>query len=222
MQSAPSPHGPIEAVIFDLDGVLVSSIPAHYEAFRRTFAAEGRDFDFAEYLEIGAGASREVLLRRVLGDLEEARLDHLMHEKERHIRELIAERGLEPIPGARAFVAEVRRRGLRTAVATASRTPDLLLGGAGMSGIFDAVVDRTQVERTKPAPDLFLLAAARVGASPRRALVFEDSPSGVAAGIAAGMRVIALTTSEPAERLAAAHGIFDSFAEIDLDYWLSG
>jgi HAD superfamily hydrolase (TIGR01509 family) len=213
---------PIEAVIFDLDGVLVSSIPAHFEAFRRTFAAVGREFRFDEYIEIGAGASREVLIRRVLGgDVPQAQFDLLMREKERHIREIVAGEGLTPIPGARAFVDAVRRRGRKTAVATASRTPGLLLDGAGLGGLFDVVVDRHQVERSKPAPDLYLRAASELAVDPRRSLVIEDAPAGVEAALAAGMRVIALTTSEPPDRLLAAHAVVGGFADIDLDRWLS-
>lgn len=208
----------IEAAIFDLDGVLVSSIPLHFEAFRRTFAAEGRKFTFEEYLRVGAGAAREVLIRRILGELDESKLAVLMRAKEDHVRDLIAERGLELVPGAREFVAGVRKRGLRTAVGTSSRTPDLLLGDR-FAGLFDAIVDRTQVVRPKPAPDVFLEAAERLGVEPAHCVVFEDSPAGVAAGLAAGMTVVALTTSEPPSRLAAAHRIVSGFDRVDVDAW---
>ncbi|HLU47107.1 MAG TPA: HAD family phosphatase [Planctomycetota bacterium] len=213
------PKTAIEAVIFDLDGVLVSSIPIHYEAFRRTFAAEGRAFTFEDYLAIGAGAARDVLLRRVLGELEDAKLAELMAAKEHHVRDLIVERGLEEVPGAREFVAAVRARGCRTAVGTSSRTPALLLGD-GFDGLFDAIVDRTQVSRPKPDPEIFLLAAERLGIAPERCLVLEDSPAGVEAGLAASMTVIALTTSEPPSRLERAHAVLSGYDAIDLDEWI--
>ena len=112
-----------------------------------------------------------------------------------------------------------RAEGWQLAVATASRTPDLLLDGAGFGGLFDVVVSRDDVERTKPAPDLYLRAAADLGVDPARCVVIEDSPAGIASGVAAGMRVIALTTSEPPPRLSQADEIVDGFEAIDLDAW---
>ena len=222
MAASDRPRPPaVRAVIFDLDGVLVSSAGVHYEAFRRTFADAGRELSFPEYLRIGIGAARDVLIRRVLGDdLPEERLAELMAAKARHVEECIAEQGLEPVEGARSFVGEARRRGLATAVATASRTPALLLSGAGLDGLFDVVVDRNDVERTKPHPDLYLAAAQRLSVPPESCLVIEDSPAGIGAALAAGMRVIALTTTQPAESLAGAHAIAGGFDEIDLDTWL--
>lgn len=212
--------GAVQAVIFDLDGVLVSSIPVHVEAYKRTFAAEGREFTHEEYMRSGAGASREVLIRRVMGEIPEEKLSELMAAKERHARECVAERGLEPIPGAREFVEAVKGRGLKTAVATGSRSPELLLGGAGLADLFEVVVDRRDVEHPKPHPEIYALTTRRLGVSPTSCIALEDSPPGVEAALAAGLRVIALTTTEPADRLVAAHRVVASFGEIDLDDWL--
>src|SRR5688500_19361884 len=75
----------VRAVIFDLDGVLVWSVPMHWRAFERTFAAEGRPFPYEEYLRCGIGAARDEVIRQVLGDLPEPKLRLLMAEKERQV-----------------------------------------------------------------------------------------------------------------------------------------
>jgi beta-phosphoglucomutase family hydrolase len=216
----PPTRAATRAVIFDLDGVLVWSAPMHWQAFRKTFAPSGRDFSYEEYLELGLGASREEVIRRVLGDLAEPDLRRLMDAKEAHVKEHLRERGLESIPGALDFVRAARERRLKTAVASASRTPDLLLSSVGALPLFDAVVGRHQVPRSKPHPDLYLRAAEMLGVSPTECLVVEDSAIGVEAARAAGMRVLAITTTEPAPNLSRAHGIYGGFAEIPLEPWL--
>lgn len=208
------------AVIFDLDGVLVSSATLHWQAFRRAFADEGRDFTFDDYLRCGVSAPREEVIRHVFGDLPEARLARLMAEKERHVREYLHAEGIDTIPGSLDFVRAARARNLKTAVASASRTPELLLAAAGATDLFDAVVGRQKVARSKPDPAVYLLAAEVLGVEPSACLVIEDSPIGIEAARRAGMRVLALATTEVEDRLAAAHGIYRSFADIPLDDWL--
>jgi beta-phosphoglucomutase len=192
----------------------------HYHAFRLTFEEAGREFPMDEYLAFAVGASRDDVIRRVMGEgLPEATFRHLMDEKERHVREYLSERGIDVVPGALDFVRAVRARGVRTAVASASRTPGLILESAGAVELFDAIVGRNEVERTKPFPDLYLRAAEAIGIAPARSLVVEDSPVGVEAALAAGMRVLALTTTEPSEKLAAATAMYASYAEISLEDW---
>lgn len=218
--SPPARTRPARAVIFDLDGVIVLSLTMHYHAFRETFAAEGREFPIEEYRRVAVGASREQVIRHVMGELPAGDFARLMAAKERHVREYLERRGLDLVPGVLDFVRSVRRRGARTAVATAGRTPELILRSVGADGLFDAVVGRDQVQRTKPFPDLYLLAAGTLGVEPADCIVVEDSPVGIEAALAAGMRVIALTTTEPTERLARATAVHDGFAEIRVEDWV--
>ncbi|HVR75948.1 MAG TPA: HAD family phosphatase [Planctomycetota bacterium] len=214
-------HAAVRAVIFDLDGVLVWSVPMHWRAFERTFAAEGKPFPYEEYLRCGIGAARDEVIRQVLGDLPEPKLLLLMAEKERHVREYLCEKGLDAIPGSLDFVRAVRARQLKTAVASASRTPELLLSAVDATSLFDVVIGRGSVTRSKPHPDIYLLAAESLGVSPGECLVVEDSPVGIEAARAAGMRVIAVTTTEPVSALARATAVYASFADIPFEVWIS-
>jgi HAD superfamily hydrolase (TIGR01509 family) len=203
-----------EAVIFDLDGVLVWSVPMHWRAFEKTFAAEGKPFSLDDYMRLGIGASRDEVIQRVLGELPAPKLEQLMAEKEQHVRRYLQEPGIDPIPGALDFVRAVRVQSLKTAVASASRTPRLVLDSIGACPLFDAIVGRDQVARSKPYPDLFLAAAETLRVSPAHCLVIEDSAVGVDAARAAGMRVIAITTTDVEKNLARADAIYKGFAEI--------
>ena len=210
----------VKAVIFDLDGVLVSSAKAHCEAYRRTFGALGVRFTLEDYLRIGQAAPRETVIRRVLGDMPEDRLKSLMETKERHVMDFLREEKIHPVPGAVEFLKVVHRRGLKAAVATSSRTPTLLLTAAGVEGPLDVIVDRTQVARAKPFPDIYCFAADLLGVEPGDCLAIEDSPPGVEAAVAAGMTVLALPTTHSAGELAAANEVLGGFEEIDLERWL--
>lgn len=184
---------PITALIFDMDGLLVDSEP---------LAAEAMDRFLAEF-----GLVRDpVVQRRVLGRrLPEAvaivkegyALSQPVEALTARYSELriVALRGhVQAMPGAHALIAFARRAGLAVALATSGmRThADVSLGETGLAGAFDAEVTGDEVERGKPAPDLFLLAAERIAHQPAGCVVFEDSPSGIAAAVAAGMRPVAV------------------------------
>lgn len=210
---------PLRAVIFDLDGVLVSSSEAHWQAFRRTFANEGFAFSWEHYNRVARGAARELVLRSVLGDLPAEKLRSLMEAKERHIRDYLRENSIPSIPGAREFLTAVRRRGLKIAVATASRTPRLLLDAAAIDEPFDVVLDRTHVQRPKPFPDLYQATAAALRLQTAECLAIEDSPPGIDSACAADMPVVALTTTHSRGELARANAVYDKFGEIRLEEW---
>lgn len=187
----------LRGVIFDLDGVLAISEPLLAEAAIAFFAEKGHVMtaeDFRPFIGMGED--------RYIGGPAEARgiaMD-LPRDKARlyEIYEGVIRGRLQALPGAREFVAECRRRGLAVAVASgADRTKVAanLREIAMPEATFDTVVDGTQVANKKPAPDIFLEAARRLGLAPDACLVVEDAVSGVAAAKAAGMRCLALTTS---------------------------
>jgi HAD superfamily hydrolase (TIGR01509 family) len=193
-------------VIFDMDGVLVDSEPFIAEAAARMFAEKGvavRPEEFRPF--IGTGEDR------FLGGVAEARgvvLD-LPRDKIRTYKiylELI--RGcLQPLPGVREFIGRCRSRGLKLAVAS-SADRIKVEGNLRELGLppdsFDAVVVGEDIIRKKPAPDIFLAAARRLGVVPSVCLVIEDAVSGVVAARSAGCHCLALTTSFRPNDLASA------------------
>ncbi len=209
-------------LLFDLDGVLLDTEPLYTEASRRVVAPFGRTYDWslkAEVMGRPALVSARVIVERL--ELPLTPEEYL----ERRVRELLPlfERVPE-VPGASAFVRALSARGRKLGVATSSDSSlfSLKTGHHPWFSSFGTVVcgDDPELSNPKPAPDIFLLAAARLGVRPEECVVFEDSPSGVRAGVAAGMRVVAIRHA--AVDLAHFEGavrVVTSYAELDpLDF----
>ena len=194
------------ALIFDMDGVIVNSNPAHreaWEAYNRTLGIETTE----EMHHRMYGKRNDQIVRDYLGeDLSDAEVFAHGAAKERVYRELIGPQlAAAIVPGLRQFLE--RHRDLPMAVASNAEPENVIfvLESAGLASYFRAVVDGHQVRDPKPAPDVFLKAAELLGAAPRDCVVFEDSYSGVQAGIAAGMQVVGIRTTHdelPGTRLA--------------------
>jgi len=213
----------LRGVIFDMDGVLVMSEPILARAAAAMFAEKGYEVRHEEFRPfIGMGEDR------YLGGVAEARGIPMDPERDKaRTYELYLEmiRGrLEPLPGVVGFVAECRRRGLKTAVASSADAVKVAgnLAEIGLPAVdFDAVVDGTMCDRKKPAPDIFLEACRRIGLDPSSCLVVEDAVSGVAAAKAAGTRCLAVTTSFGPEQLAGADWVapgLDDVPAVALDW----
>ena len=212
---------PTRAVVFDLDGVLISSVDLHWYAFRKALAHEGIEFSRAHYLQVGIGSTRDAVIRAVVGDdIAPEMLQRVMAAKGRYVDEYLEVEGLSAIPGSLEFVRRVLDRKLLTCVATASRTPKPFLAAIGATELFPIVLDRSTTGRPKPYPDIYLRAAAALGVTPQECVVIEDSPVGVQAARAAQMRVLAVTTTHPRSELQAATAVVDTFDQIDLDAWV--
>lgn len=207
------------AVIFDMDGVLVDSEPLHRQVTLDVLGPAATARTEATALEFIGRPVRdmlETLIRRHglpgrLADYE-TRYDVLL-------RNLLAQ-PRPPREGAAWLLAELRRRGCRLGLASSSIQTwvDAMLASIGLSGQFDVVVAGDAVARGKPAPDVYLLAAERLGVPPSECLVVEDSPAGVNAARAAGMAVVALLTPDvEAARLAGADRLVHSLLDFPFD-----
>lgn len=198
----------IELVIFDCDGVLVDSEPLSVRILLQTLAGLGVTLDSAQAYEAFLGrslASTCAILQRDYGvDVDEAALERMRQ----HLHAAI-ESELQPIPGIADTLAALDRP---VCVASSSQEERIRLSlqVTGLAGFFgDRVFSATMVTHGKPAPDLFLYAARQMHADPQRCMVVEDSPAGVRAALAAGMRVLAFAggshaqSAEHRARLAA-------------------
>ncbi len=206
------------AVIFDLDGVLWDGEPLYQEAFNVVLAPLGHrvsDEDYRQFIGKSVEASWEWVRDRF--QLTDPPREFLRAYSQTVLK--LLERPLEPLPGVRPLLAELRRRGIRFAVASASlsRWVDATLRGLALEEAFDAVVSASDVEHAKPAPDLFLAAAARLDVPPHECLAVEDTAPGIAAARAAGMFAVQLrATSTALPPLPQADLVIDDFSQLDL------
>jgi len=214
----------LQAIVFDMDGVLCDSEPFICEAavqmFKEQHGIVVRHEDFVPF--VGTGENR------YLGGVAErygVRLDLEADKKFTYDRYLQLIRGrLKPLGGVLAFVMDARRRGLKLAVATSADLVKLQgnLREIGLPAVsFDATVNGLEVVRKKPAPDIFLEACRRLDVAPARAVVVEDAPSGVWAAKAAGCACLGLTTSfaEAVLRESGADWIAPDLSEVPAVVW---
>jgi len=194
----------IGAVLWDMDGVLVDTAPFHYQAWRALFAGLGKDLSDEEFRR-SFGLRNDDILRVNLGNMPPARLRELGRRKEELFREAIRGK-VQPLPGAVTLVRRLRESGTKTAVVSSAprRNVETLLDALGLSDAFDALVAEEDVERGKPDPQGYLLAADRLGERPEDCVVIEDAPGGVEAAKRAGMRCIGLAAGREPDALACA------------------
>ncbi len=208
---------PFRAVIFDLDGVLWDGEPLYHEAFNVVLVPYGHRLGEDDYRQI-IGHSVEHCWDwvRQRFHLTEPR-DRLLHAYDEAVLRLL-ERPAEPLPGVRPLVNELRRLGVPIAVASASLRSwvDATLRGLGLHDSFDAVVSASEVDNCKPAPDLFLAAAGRLGVAPGDCLAVEDTAAGITAARAAGMYAVQLRAASTAlPPLPQADLVLESLQEFD-------
>ena len=204
-------------VIFDMDGVLVASGPAHQASWRMVAKKHCISVSDDQFRTLFGRTSRDIigeLWGFALSEVEAHRIDE---EKEAAYRELIT--GMVPLMiGCREVLADLRAAGHQLAIATSGprENVSLVLRETGLKEQFHAVVTGFDVVHGKPAPDCFLLAAERLGLTPSHCVVVEDAPAGIAAALAGKMPVIALVGTHPADRLhsAGATCVVNRLAEI--------
>lgn len=188
-------------IIFDMDGVLIASEPAHQASWRALAKRHGLTLADGVFRDLFGRPSRDII-RALWGDLSDAEVRRYDDEKEAVFRELI--RGLVPVTvGARELVVALAREGFALAIATSAppENVELVLGETKLGRYFAARVHGFDIERGKPAPDCFVLAAERAGAQPAECVVIEDAPVGIEAALAAGMKVVGLVGTHSEARL---------------------
>jgi beta-phosphoglucomutase-like phosphatase (HAD superfamily) len=192
----------VQAVLFDMDGLMVDTEPIHFLAFRAYTRKFGIDLPESMMPAFVGYSEAENLADIKRAYRIEEPLEEMVAERRAIYLQLISTEPILPFPGFWELTAEARRRGLKQAVVSASAAEQVeiilrrLFEARPDQGrperYFDAIVTGDDVSQSKPAPDLYLLAAERLGLPPAACLVFEDTPPGVASAVAAGMTAIAV------------------------------
>ena len=215
----PRAPAPGLALIFDMDGVMVDSNPLH----RTTWAEYNRRYGLAttdEMLERMYGKRNDQIVRDFFGDrLTGAEVRRRGAEKEALFRQLAFGRVEQMlVPGLHGFLERYRSVPKALATNAEPENVEFILAEAGLRPYFSAVVNGSQVSKPKPDPEIYLLAAAFLGADPRDCIVFEDSYSGLGAALAAKMRVVGILTTHT--NLPKASICADNFLDAELLAWL--
>ena len=194
----------LKAVIFDLDGVIADSHPIHEAAWKTLFGEQGLDAENLNLDFLYAGQPRGEIFRHFFGQLPDAKLGILSRRKDELYTALVGT--LQPKPGLVRVLGELAAAGVAMAVGTSAQRRRTLetLDHFGIAERFGAVVTGDDVGATKPAPEIFLRAAALVHVQPANTVVVEDSPIGIEAARAAGMKCVGYATPDRIEQLRKA------------------
>ena len=196
----------IKAVLFDLDGVIVSTDGCHYRAWKRMADEEGIYFDekINDRLRgVSRMASLEIVLERASRSYTDEEKVALAARKNDYYRDLIRE--LTPsdiLPGAMENLNELKENGILVAVGSSSKNTPLILRRIGLDAFFDAVSDGNNISRSKPDPEVFLKAAEMLGTDPADCLVVEDADAGIEAGRRGGMKTLSVKGARGADYFA--------------------
>lgn len=193
------------AVIFDVDGVLVDSYDAHYRSWREVLAERGLALTEADFARTFGRTSREIIARFWGDGVSEAQVRAIDDRKEALYRDIVR-RSFPLMAGAVELIDALHDAGFLLAVGSSAPPENvaLSLDGLARRDAFRAIVTGRDVTRGKPDPQVFLLAADRLGVTPRCCVVIEDAPAGIRAAAAAGMASVALVGTAPADELRAA------------------
>ncbi len=214
----------LQAIIFDFDGTIAHSEPVHYQATKFTVASLGIHFDYKTHLQEYVGYPCKEVLRRLCAkhqiELKPEQLEELLLIKIKSYQEL-ASTYLQPCEGAVSLIKNLAPH-YPLAICTSSqrsavKTSLLHLDAGSLQQYFQNIITIEDVPAGKPDPTGYRMAANSLNTLPQHCLAIEDSPVGIIAAKAAGMSVIAVTTSYPPEKLSLADRCVNSLAEINLN-----
>jgi beta-phosphoglucomutase family hydrolase len=212
------------AAIFDWDGVIIDSSRQHAESWERLARHEGRVLPPGHF-QRSFGMKNERIFPEILRwTADPAEVKRLAHLKEELYREIVRDTGIEALPGVKTFLERLRHAAVPMVIG--SSTPreniEFVIHLVGLDGYFQAIVAAGDVTHGKPDPEVFLVAAGQLGVPARDCLVFEDAHVGLEAARAAGMKVVGVATTHPADSLQDADRVvmrLDELTEEEIAGW---
>lgn len=207
---------PFKGIIFDMDGTLVVSTEADYLAWEKVFNDYGKKLSYKNYQPL-LGIRSANVIKEHLGVTGEEEVKRILKEKFDYFVEVITANPIKAVASAEIFLKSLAGFPVKVALATSSRKEKmkLVLEQLNFLQYFDAIVTGDEVENSKPAPDIFLKAAERLGLSVKDCIVVEDGPIGVSAAKNAKMKCVAITETHSIEMLYQADMVIESYKNAD-------
>jgi len=207
------------SVIFDWDGVIVDSSRQHEEAWETLAAELGHPVPRGFFKPSFGMKNDKVISELLRWTADPIEIENIARAKEERFRTIARAEGITVLPGVRAWLETLRTAGVPCAIGSSAPRANIefIIGDLGLREFFRAIVCGEDVSRGKPNPEVFLTAAQRIGAAPSQSVVIEDAHVGIEAARAAGMKVVAVTTTHPADSLSDADLVLGGVHELTLD-----
>jgi HAD superfamily hydrolase (TIGR01509 family) len=205
--------------IFDWDGVIIDSSRHHEESWNRLSAETGLPL-FPGHFKKGFGMKNEYIIPNVLHWTNDPDLvQRYSLRKEVLYREVVLEWGIAPLPGVTEWLKELQKHQIPCVVGSSTHRENINTGLKllGFGSFFQAIVTAEDVSHGKPDPEVFLLAAKRIGTAPAQSVVFEDALVGIEAAHRGGMKAVAIATTHPAELLSDADVVVHRLDELSVE-----
>jgi beta-phosphoglucomutase family hydrolase len=204
--------------IFDWDGVIINSAAQHEVSWDLLAKECGKTLP-ENHFKRGFGMKNEVIIPELLGwTTMPVEIRILSLRKEAIYREVVREQGMTALPGVEPWLRMLRAEGIACAIASSTHLENITttIEVLGLEEFFSVIISAEDVKRGKPDPEVFVTAAQQLGVEPGDAVVFEDALVGIAAAKAAGMRVVAVASTEPKDKLAHADWVVDRMDELSV------
>ena len=207
----------LEAVLWDLDGVIADTADYHYQAWVDIFGEKGVSFTREDFMRL-FGQRHDTIIRFGLGDnISREEFNAITRKKQEDYRRRVAD-NIRPLPGAIELIKSLKEQGVKSAIASSAplENIEIIIRGLHIEDCFDTIVCGMEVAEGKPSPQIFLLAAKKLGVPAGNCSVIEDAIAGVAAAKRAGMKCVAVTNSHPKNSLKKADLIVDTLEAVTI------
>jgi len=206
-----------KAVIWDMDGVIAATAPYHLKAWQEVFRKRGIDFTEQQFSR-HFGQRNDSIIKGAMGeDVSPQEMETIADEKEKGFRRRIGQ-DVKALPGVIELMHSLLQHGFKIALASSAPMENItfITQSLGINSLFHSITTGHEVPRGKPSPDVFLLAAERLGARPANCIVIEDAVAGIKAAKTAGMFCLAVTNTHPRASLSEADLVVDTLTTISV------
>jgi beta-phosphoglucomutase family hydrolase len=207
------------AAIFDWDGVIIDSSRQHELSWQQLAKEHQRELPPNFFLKSFGMKNEKIIPELLCWTTEKEAVAKIAFQKEEIYRALIKKNGISALPGVHELLEQLRAAKIPCAIGSSSPRQNItcIIDVLGVSKFFDAVICGEDVHRGKPDPEVFQLAAKRLGAAPEKCVVFEDAHVGLEAAQRAGMKVVGVATTHPADTLHDADLVVNRLTEVTVE-----
>jgi len=206
-----------KGAIFDLDGVIVNTVPLHFKAWKKMFGEYGKELTFEDYKKKVDGILRISGARAILTELSDEELEQAGAKKQGYFLELLETEGIEVYESTLDLIKELKQNNIKVAVISSSKNCLPILKKTGIDGLFEVIITGHDIKKGKPDPQVFLSACRKLDLTPQECIVFEDAVLGVEAAKRGNFSCVGIDRYGNPARLAKADLVINDLSEAGLE-----